>query len=242
MIVRDMSVQALQPKRVIATIESLRNRIEVRLPGRNLVGIAEDVQQIARQAAERSNAFSQPNVKLRVAIGILVVTLVIALIYIVYHLRFTSADAWDVISGIEAGISCLVFMGVTMIFLITLEGRVKRKRALDAIHELRVLAHIIDMHQLSKDPERLLTRYEITDVSPKPDLSPFLLSRYLDYCSELLSLIGKIAVIYAQDYQDAVVLNAVNEIEVLTTGLSRKIWQKIMILEQDESDRPKVQS
>ena len=31
-------------------------------------------------------------------------------------------------------------------------------------------------------------------------------------------------------FDDAVALAAVNEIENLTTGLSRKIWQKIMIL------------
>ena len=28
-----------------------------------------------------------------------------------------------------------------------------RKRALAAIHELRAMAHIVDMHQLTKDPE-----------------------------------------------------------------------------------------
>jgi len=63
-------------------------------------------------------------------------------------------------------------------------------------------------------------------------LTPFLLGRYLDYCSEMLSLIGKVAALYAQNTQDAVVLAAVDEIETLTTGLSRKIWQKIMILDQ----------
>lgn len=61
-------------------------------------------------------------------------------------------------------------------------------------------------------------------------MSDFELSRYLDYCSELLSLTGKVAALYVQDFQDPVVLAAVNEIEELTTGLSRKIWQKLMVL------------
>jgi hypothetical protein len=33
-----------------------------------------------------------------------------------------------------------------------------------------------------------------------------------------------------QKFDDPVALAAVNEVEDLTTGLSRKIWQKIMIL------------
>ena len=70
-----------------------------------------------------------------------------------------------------------------------------------------------------------------TGVShPRRQLTPFELSRYLDYCSEMLSLTGKCAVLYVQGFDDDVALRAVNEIEDLTTGLSRKIWQKLMIL------------
>src|SRR5258708_24597219 len=36
-------------------------------------------------------------------------------------------------------------------------SRIKRARALKAMHELRSLAHIIDMHQLTKDHESLFT-------------------------------------------------------------------------------------
>jgi hypothetical protein len=61
-------------------------------------------------------------------------------------------------------------------------------------------------------------------------LSSFHLGRYLDYCSELLSLIGKLAATYAQHFPDEVVLDTVNEIETLTAGMSQKIWQKLMIL------------
>ncbi|MET0336210.1 MAG: hypothetical protein ABW063_00460, partial [Caulobacter sp.] len=58
------------------------------------------------------------------------------------------------------------------------------------------------------------------------------LMRYLDYCSEMLSLTGKLAALYMQNMRDPVIIEAVNEIEDLTTSLSRKIWQKIMILNQ----------
>ena len=64
--------------------------------------------------------------------------------------------------------------------------------------------------------------------------------RYLDYCSEMLSLTGKVAVLYVQDFGDPIVTASANEVEQLCTGLSRKIWQKLMILHADpsESDAP----
>lgn len=46
----------------------------------------------------------------------------------------------------------------------------------------------------------------------------------------MLSLLGKISVLYVQRFDDAVALAAVNEVEQLTTGLSRKIWQKLMMI------------
>lgn len=51
----------------------------------------------------------------------------------------------------------------------------------------------------------------------------------------MLSLTGKVAALYAQNFRDTVVLSAVNELESLTTGLCRKIWQKIMILRKFEN-------
>lgn len=52
------------------------------------------------------------------------------------------------------------------------------------------------------------------------------------HSSELLGLIGKVGAFYAQNLADPIVLTAVDEVEGLTTGLSRKIWQKIAILDQ----------
>jgi hypothetical protein len=106
---------------------------------------------------------------------------------------------------------------------------------LSALHELRSLAHIIDMHQLTKDPHRLSDFPDggsDTPSSPARTLTRFELGRYLDYCSEMLALLGKIAALYAQTTTDAVALGAVDEIEDLTSGLSHKIWQKIVILDQ----------
>ena len=57
------------------------------------------------------------------------------------------------------------------------------------------------------------------------------MDRCLDYCSETLALISKVAALYVQDFQDPVLLDGVDDIEDLVAGFSRKIWQKITILE-----------
>jgi hypothetical protein len=142
----------------------------------------------------------------------------------------------ELVQGLESGINDVIFVGAAIFFLASLESRIKRARVLAAIHELRALAHIIDMHQLTKDPERVLREGPDTPSSPERTLSRFELGRYLDYCSELLSLLGKIAALYAQYTNDAVALSAVDQIEDLTSGLSRKIWQKIMVLHEARNE------
>ena len=60
----------------------------------------------------------------------------------------------------------------------------------------------------------------VTPSSPEESLIAYELMRYPD-CSEILSLTGKVAERYALNFIDAVVHITVNEIESLTTGLSR---------------------
>ena len=94
------------------------------------------------------------------------------------------------------------------------------------------MAHIIDMHQLTKDPERFAGPTPPGETNVRRPQSPAELIRYLDYCSDLLALLSKIAALYVQNFEDPVTLSAVNEVENLTNGLSRKIWQKIMIFDR----------
>jgi hypothetical protein len=98
------------------------------------------------------------------------------------------------------------------------------------LHQLRSIAHIVDMHQLTKDPDRMLHPQADTHSSPARVWTREQLGRYLDYCSELLSLCSKTAALFVQRFNDGLVLQSVNEIEDLTSGLSRKIWQKITLL------------
>jgi hypothetical protein len=118
-------------------------------------------------------------------------------------------------------VNLLILFGGATWFLVGLDDRLKRQRALDQLHTLRSIAHVVDMHQLTKDPH--------TQTDPSA-MSGENLTRYLDFCAEMLALIAKLAALYAERMRDSVVIEAVTEIENLTTGLSRKIWQKITLV------------
>jgi hypothetical protein len=81
------------------------------------------------------------------------------------RLLFSSVS--DFLQGLESAINDFVLLGVAIYFLATAETRMKRKRALAALHVLRSMAHIIDMHQLTKDPEQFAKDRSLTPSSPK---------------------------------------------------------------------------
>jgi hypothetical protein len=136
-----------------------------------------------------------------------------------------------VLQGLEAAANLLVLMGAGVFFMFRIEERLKRRAALKALHELRSIVHVIDMHQLTKDPSTTVTIAGKTASSPARTLSRIEVARYLDYCSEMLSLTSKVAVLFAQGFPEPTVTEAVSDIERISAGLSQKIWQKIIILE-----------
>lgn len=114
----------------------------------------------------------------------------------------------------------------------------KRRRALKALHELRSVIHIIDMHPHTKDPSAEASFAEPTASSPKRLLSPRERARYLDYCSEMPSLAAKVPALYAQSFPDPVFADAVNDLERTSASLSQKIRQKINIVERSIGRSP----
>jgi len=165
-----------------------------------------------------------------VAVLLFVGTLTPALGFVdVYPMRFSFvADHFQYLAS--AG---LIALGAA--FLWSIETRIKRRRAISAINELRDITHVIDMKQLTKDPDTAEILAKATTHSPERSLDPFGLWRYLDYCTEMLSLTSKLGYLYVENFHDTEVSNAATELENLCTGLSRKIWQKIMILRANSS-------
>ena len=132
---------------------------------------------------------------------------------------------------LETSINDLVFAGIAVFFLWALPERLERRTLLDLLHRLRSLAHVVDMHQLDKDPEQVRDAYHPTAESPaRRIMDADDLHHYLDYCSELVSLVAKTAALCAERTSDPVVLGTVSEVETLTAQMSQKIWQKISLL------------
>ena len=225
----------LDADKIVATATVLCRRIKERFPQRGLNQVCADLQKAAEETRQRAAWIARPHWAIRLAIVLVVgvLLLIMARLLLIIHLdvrQLQSLGLADFLQTLEAAINDVILIGAALFFFFTVEARLKRRRALEALHELRSLAHVIDMHQLTKDAERVLKRGASTASSPVEDLTLFELSRYLDYCSEMLSLIGKIAALYLQEFDDPVALGAVDEIESLTTNLSRKIWQKLLIV------------
>mgnify|MGYP001221574817 CR=1 FL=1 len=217
----------LDAQKIVLTAERLQERIHERFPQSGLSKLCGHLVVLAEDAHETAEWIARPHVPLRNATAVFSVLIVAGVVASVAAVPFGgNLKLVEMVSGVEAAINDLVLIGAALFFLVSLETRIKRHRALQALHRLRSLAHITDMHQLTKSPDRLEAGYQALENSPTHRLPAFELGRYLDYCSEMLSLTGKIAALYIQDFDDSVALQAVNEIEALTTGLSRKIWQK----------------
>ncbi|MCH2200503.1 MAG: hypothetical protein MK102_00925 [Fuerstiella sp.] len=227
---------------IIETLKQLGNRIQERFPGSGLEGVAHDLHTAAGETRNRVIWISRPHYPTRIAV---VLFLIILGTIIAYTATTVLGDLQgekltpSVLAGlIESVTNEFLLAGATIFFLVGIESRIKRTRAQRVLHELRVIVHVIDMHQLTKDPSRVIgASGQTTKSSPKREMTAFQLTRYLDYCSEMLSIVGKLAALYAQSLPDSVVVGAVNDIETLTTGLSRKIWQKVVQLDNWMDDQ-----
>jgi hypothetical protein len=227
--------RSLDAALIADTAERLRKRISERFPGSGLSGVAESLRNEVIAAGDTATWLARPQWWVRGSAFVLIAAMMVLLVATVLLLSggvelFSSVS--DFLQGIDSAVNEIILLGAASYFLIGWETRRKRRRALRALHVLRSLAHIIDMHQLTKDPERLLMPEKGTPSSPARTFTKFELARYLDYCSEMLSIISKAAALYAQNFDDPVTLAAVNDMEQLTGSLSQKLWLKIDILER----------
>lgn len=228
--------QRLDAAQVVDTTTRLERRVAARFPERGLARVAAELVRVATQVADSASTARQRLRRIRVAsraISVLVVVITIIALALTLRdaVRFGLEHSFEWLPLIESTVNDIVFAGLAVFFLYALPNRIERSYLLGQLHRLRSLAHIIDMHQLTKDPERL--RPEFTSTPETVDIhlaTPQAMENYLDYCSEMLSLVGKIAALCAEESQDSVILDTVSTIETLTTGMSRKIWQKISLL------------
>lgn len=225
-----------------ATIQKLQQRIVARFPGSGLGRISVDLGRLAETAEQEIDWLRKPVwlARLGAVAGIGGIAAIAGGVGVAAISRSLDMGALsEFLQGVEAAANGVILLAVGTFFMLSLETRVKRKAALKALYRLRGVIHVVDMHQLTKDPE-----FVVTPGNPQQDrehrLTRFQMVRYLDYCSELFSLTSKVAALYSQRMNDAVIVAAVNEIESLAATLSQKVWQKITILDRqrEEADEP----
>jgi hypothetical protein len=224
----------LRPGPVVETIERLLARILERFGNCGLSRVCAQLCEIAKEDTQRAARIGRSYIWLRVLVFVLVAAGIAVLGWVLTLIDFTKTAADNVYSiaqGIEAAANLTLLTGAAILSLLKLEERLKRRRALAALHELRSIVHVIDMHQLTKDPSKFIVGTN-TPSSPPLLLNEFQMTRYLDYCSEMVSLTSKVAVLFGQSLEDQAVAEVVSDIERVGSGLSQKIWQKIIILQE----------
>jgi hypothetical protein len=220
---------------IVSTCTLLKKRVSERFPDSGLSKVAVELESVSKRALERADEIGRPHWPLRILAAFVVVLVLGVMGFVLGQVGLTLRinDLGELAGFLESAINDAILIGAALFFIFSAESRIKRHRALEALRELRSLAHVIDMHQLTKDPESILNKGHETASSPKRSMTSYELNRYLDYCSEMLAMLSKIAALYGQHFDDGIALASVDQIETLTTGLSRKVWQKIMILHRE---------
>ena len=229
-----MPYRSLNHAKIIETAEALEGRIDSRFPHTGLRQVSGELVELARDVSREAQALEKPIWWLRLALAGIVLAGAVTFLYVGTFLSFDrlSGLALRSVESIEALINTSILAGLGLTALVQMEARIKRQRVNRALHELRSVIHVIDMHQLTKDPLTMSPSYVRDKASPERPWTAAELTRYLDYCAEMIAITGKLAALFSQSVSDDSVAQAVHDIEMLGSTLSRKVWQKIMLLEE----------
>lgn len=226
----------LRSKEIIKTIGLLKTRIEERFPNSSLARVCGDLKAISQSIDARIDEIQQSYFGYRLLVFLFITTILGFSVAGFSQLELRLQNIMTVtgmLQILDAVFNIVFLVGGALVFLVSFENRAKCRKVIQAVNELRCVAHVIDAHQLTKDPCYVDQKVIRTTHSPERNMDSFQLGRYLDYCSEMLSLVSKVGFLYVQDYHDPVATKAVNDLEDLTNGLSRKIWQKIMNIRKE---------
>jgi hypothetical protein len=208
----------LDPDKLIKTSKTLADWIESVFGTAHLAKVARGVETYTKDAVATAQRLSEPVWPLRVGVWVVILLALAGAVHQVLVHRFD-----EILGFLNRTGGAALYLGTALAVLIGLEVRFKRRRAVKAVNDLRALAHIVDMHQLAKD--EAIEQFRDGGRTER-------FEEYLHACTALLALLSKIGQLYAEHLPDPVTTGAVNDFEMITTGLSNKIWMKILSMKQ----------
>lgn len=228
----DHRYREINPTKLIDSVGKMADRVEEQFPSSGLSAVANEVAAVAEGTVARVAEIKKPRIGLRIGVGIMVLLVLSGPLLFSFLLSFSEevTNLGDFLEATDAGLHMLLVLAGGIYFLVGMENRMRRNQALDAIAEFRSLTHLVDLHQINKNPG--LDSLKPPENDKRTVRSDEALASYLDFSGDLLSIVGKLAAYYAQNLSDRVVLDAVNEIETLTCSLSNKLWLKILVLRE----------
>jgi len=212
----------LDPAKIIETADRLARRVSEKLPDSTLAGLAAELAQVARQTEERAREARQAILAIRIASILAVCGTLLGLWYLARHIhaRWEFGTITEVFEATDAGFNLLVILAGALWSFLTLEARIKRRKALESIEELRDFIHVIDITQLYYTPE-------LYNPNPANSLTSLNIDyTYLLFCTEMLTLISNLAPLYTRGAAGDSILRAVSDVEMLANAISAKLLSK----------------
>ncbi len=146
--------------------------------------------------------------------------LLLSFLFFHIHARWEFGTITEVFEATDAGFNLLALLAGGTWFLVTLEARIKRKRALESIEELREFIHVIDVTQLYYTPD-------LYKLEPAPSHGALKFDHhYLLFCTQMLAVIGNLAPLYTRGAAGDSILRAVSDVEMLANAITAKLQSK----------------
>ena len=218
----------LNPARIIETAENLARDIGEKLPVSSLAGLAVELAHIAHATVERTQQARRPIYAIRVLSFLAISTSLLGLCYLLDHIhaRWEFGTIAEVFDATDAGFNLLVLLAGALWFLITIENRIKRKKALEFIEELREFIHVIDVTQLFYTPLVYNSDPAAARTSVTFDYTYFL------FCTQMLAVISNLAPLYTRGAAGDSILRAASDVEMLANAITTKLLSKAESIRQ----------
>ena len=144
----------LEPEKIIDSVSILEKRISDRFPDSGLKDVCREFLMLAEKTKKNISYISKPNIPLKVFSYLIIAVGLGGIIFSFSLINFKvkTFDLEKLVSISNGMFNNLFLIGAAFLFLITMESRINRKLAIKSLHKLRVISHVIDMHQLTKDP------------------------------------------------------------------------------------------